>query len=115
MDDKVIFIKNGDEKSIAKKPGRLYRLMVKSHNLEAIISELDPHVESRWFKHDGEEMHVVLEGDLEYIVDEHSYKLSKGDVLWHRSNLRHKAINIGKDKVVYITIGSPPTFSMSMY
>jgi len=110
MDDEVIFIKKGDEKSKAKKPGKLYRLMVKSKKMEAIISELDPHTESRWFKHNGEEMHLVLHGEMEYTVGEKSYKLSKGDILWHQSSQKHRAKNIGNKKVTYLTVGTPPTF-----
>jgi len=114
MDEDVIFLKKGDEKSKTKKPGKLYRLMVKSERMETIISELDPHAESRWFQHDGEEMHLVLEGEMEYTVDEHSYKLNEGDILWHKSNLKHRAKNMGSEKVVYMTIGTPPTFMWSM-
>ena len=110
MDDTVIFIKKGDEKSKTKKPGKLYRLMVKSKKMEAIISELDPHAESRWFKHNGEEMHLVLHGEMEYTVGEKSYKLSEGDVLWHQSSQKHCAKNIGNKKVTYLTVGTPPTF-----
>jgi len=113
MTDDVILIKDGDEKSVTKKPGKLYRLMVKSKQIEAIISEIDPHTESKWFKHSGEEMHLVLQGTIEYTVGEKSYKLHQGDILWHNSTLKHKAKNIGDEKVKYITIGSPPTFMIS--
>jgi quercetin dioxygenase-like cupin family protein len=114
MEENVIFIKKGDETSITKKPGKLYRLMVKSHKMEAIIAELDPHTESKWFQHEGEEMHLVLQGDLEYTVDEKSYKLTEGDILWHQSMLKHRARNIGNETVIYVTVGAPPTFTSSM-
>jgi len=109
MDDKVIFIKKDDEKNKAKKPGKLYRLKIKSKKMEAIITELEPHEESRWFKHNGEEMHLVLHGKMEYTVGEKSYKLNEGDILWHHSSQKHRAKNIGDKKVVYITVGTPPT------
>jgi len=114
MDEDIIFIKNGEEKSTTKKPGKLYRLMVQSHKMEAIIAELDPHTESKLFQHDGEEMHLVLQGDMEYTVDEKTYKLSKGDILWHKSMLIHHAKNTSAKKVVYITVGTPPSFMSSM-
>ena len=113
MTKDIILIKDGDEKSITKKPGKLYRLMLKSKQIEVIISEIDSHSESKWFKHTGEEMHLVLEGEMEYTVGEKSYILHKGDILWHKSGLKHKAKNIGDKKVKYITIGSPPTFMLS--
>ncbi|MCX6665084.1 MAG: cupin domain-containing protein [Euryarchaeota archaeon] len=114
MNEDVVFIKKGESKSKMARPGKLYHLMVKSEHMETIIAELDPHAESRWFQHDGEEMHVVIQGELEYTVDEHSYKLNEGDILWHKSNLKHRAKNIGSEKVVYMTIGTPPTFMWSM-
>jgi len=113
MDDETIFIKKGDEKTKIERPGKLHRLMVKSDRMETIITELDPHVKSKWFQHTGEELHLILQGKLEYTVGEKSYRMSKGDILWHQSNVRHRAKNIGSEKVEYITIGTPPTFMMS--
>ena len=75
MDEDVVFIKNGEEKSKTIKPGKLYRLMIKTQKMEAIIAELDPHAVSKIFQHDGEEMHLVLEGEMEYTVGEKTYKL----------------------------------------
>jgi quercetin dioxygenase-like cupin family protein len=114
MDEDVIFVKAEEEKSVIKKPGKLYRLMFKSHKMEAIIAEIDPHTESKRFQHEGEEMHLVLEGDMEYTVGEKTYKLTVGDMLWHKSMLVHYAKNTHSKKVVYITIGTPPSFSSSM-
>lgn len=114
MAENVAFIKKGDEQNKMKRPDKLYRLMVKSTHMEAIITELDPHAESRVFQHDGEEMHLVLHGELEYTVAEKTYKLTEGDILWHDSKLKHRAKNKTDDKVTYITIGTPPTFQWSM-
>jgi len=110
MNNQAIFIKKGEEKNKTKRPGKLYRMMIKSDQMEAIISELEPHADSRWYKHDGEELHLVLEGEMEYSVDKKSYILEKGDILWHLSSLKHRAKNISDKKTIYITIGSPPTF-----
>jgi len=114
MDADVIFVKDDEEQSITKKPGKLYRLMIKSYKMEAIIAEIDPHTESKRFQHEGEEMHLVLEGEMEYTVGEKTYKLTRGDILWHKSMLIHQAKNPSSKKVVYITIGVPPSFMSSM-
>ena len=47
MKNNPIFLKSGEEKSRLKTPGKLFRLMVKTENLEAIIAEIDPHSASR--------------------------------------------------------------------
>jgi quercetin dioxygenase-like cupin family protein len=113
MNDETIFIKSGDQKKEITRPGRTYRLKIKSEKTEAIIAEIDPKRESRWYQHAGEEIHLVLEGKMEYTVGEKTYKLNKGDILWHKSNFKHRAKNIGNKKVKYITIGTPPTFITS--
>jgi quercetin dioxygenase-like cupin family protein len=110
MNDEIVFIKKGEEESKTQKPGKLYRMMVKSENMEAIIAELDPYAQSVWHCHTGEELHLVLQGEMEYTVGDNSYRLSEGDILWHRSTLKHRAANHSRKKVVYITIGTPPTF-----
>jgi uncharacterized cupin superfamily protein len=81
--------------------------------MEAIIAELNPNAVSRWYQHGGEELHLVLEGEIEYIVGETSvgetsYKMGEGDILWHKSTLRHRAKNISDKVIKYITIGTPP-------
>ncbi len=110
MNNDTIFIKSGDQKAKITRLGRIYRMKVKSEKMEAKIAEIEPHRKSRWYRHDGEEIHLCIEGEMEYEVGEHSYKLSKGDILWHKSTLKHRAKNHGDKKVKYITIGTPPTF-----
>ena len=110
MTDEPILMRSGDEKSRTQTPGKIFRLMIKSKNLEAIIAEVEPHSESRWYKHNGEELHYVLEGEIEYEVGEKSYKLKKGDLLWHSSDIKHRAVNNSDNKAKYATVGTPPTF-----
>jgi quercetin dioxygenase-like cupin family protein len=110
MKDDPIILKSGEQLRKTRTPGKLFRLMIKSDHLEAIIAEVDPHTESRWYQHDGEELHYVLEGEIEYDVGDKSYKLSKGEVLWHKSNVKHRARNVSDKIAKYATVGTPPTF-----
>jgi quercetin dioxygenase-like cupin family protein len=114
MKDNIILFKKGDSKKVIERHGKLYKSILESEKMEANIAELESGSESRWFKHSGEEIHIVLHGELEYIVKDHSYKLSEGDILWHKSNVNHKAKNNSDNKVVYLTIGTPPSFKLSM-
>jgi len=110
MSDEPILLKSGDQIKKIKKTGKVFRLMVKSNNMEAIIAEMEPHTTSRWYKHDGEELHYILDGKIEYEVGDKTFHLEKGELLWHKSNIRHRAKNISDNKVKYATIGTPPTF-----
>jgi quercetin dioxygenase-like cupin family protein len=114
MVDDTVLIRKNESKSEITRPDKLYKLMVKSEKIEAIVAVLKPHSESRWFQHDGEEMHLILQGELEYSVSEKTYNLCAGDILWHRSNLKHRARNTSENKTIYITIGTPPTFALNM-
>lgn len=73
--------KGKKKKSRIKKPGKLYKLMIKSDKMEAIISELNSSSKSRLYQHEGEELHIVLHGKMEYTVGEKSYKMDEEDIL----------------------------------
>ena len=105
-----IFMKKGEEKYKTEEPGKLFRMLMKSERMEAVISEMEVGVESKLYKHDGEEIHILLKGKIEYRVGENFYVMGEGDVLWHKSDVLHGAKNIGNKKAVYLTVGSPPTF-----
>lgn len=91
--------------------GKILKLLFKSGKMEGILIDVEPGKEfGKQFSHDGEEIHFVLEGEIEYLVGDKTYKLSEGDCLWHKSIIPHSARNTGSKKAKYITIGVPPTF-----
>lgn len=114
MNRDIILVRKGEFEKIIEKQNKVYKFLFETEKIEVNIAELEPGSESRLFAHKGEEIHIVIEGELEYTVGDHIYKLSKGDILWHKSTLRHKAYNNSESKVVYLTIGTPPTFKPSM-
>jgi|Deesub1362A_J573_1020465.scaffolds.fasta_scaffold00340_16 quercetin dioxygenase-like cupin family protein len=106
----AVLIKSGEE--IAKRifDGITYRIKAKSGNLIVIKSELEPGAETDEYEHEGEEVRILLEGNVECRVGNIHYAMSPGDVIWHPSSIPHKMRNTGNTKAVYITIGTPPTF-----
>lgn len=91
--------------------GKHLKLLFKSGKMEGILIEVEPGEEfGKQYTHDGEELHFVIEGNIEYRIGDKIYKLSKGDSLWHKSNIPHSARNPGPQKATYITVGVPPTF-----
>ncbi len=103
-------IKKGEEKVREEVNGKTFRLMQKSSEMEAIIAELEVGVESDLYQHDGEEIHLVLSGEIDYHVGDEVYRMNEGDTLWHPSDVPHYAENVGKKKASYVTVSSPPTF-----
>ena len=104
------FVKKGEAISSMEEPGKLFRLLLKSANMEAVVAEIQAGTSSKLYQHEGEEIHIVLEGKMEYIVGDKTYKMEKGDTLWHRSDTLHGVRNRGSKKATYLTVGSPPTF-----
>ncbi len=107
---KSVFIKKDEEKERREVDGKIFRLLQKSGEMEAIIAELEVGGKSKIYRHQGEEFHLVLKGVIEYTVGDEVYIMETGDSLWHPSNISHSAKNIGKEKAVYLTISTPPTF-----
>ena len=75
------FIKKGEAKYEKKRNGKVYNMLMKSTVMEAIISELEENTTSRLYKHDGEELHLILEGEIEYVVGERKFIMKKGEFL----------------------------------
>ncbi len=104
------YLKKGKEKEIKEVDGKLFRLLQKSDKMEAIIAELETDAESDRYCHEGEEIHLVIKGEIEYRVGDEVYNMKAGDTLWHPSDISHSAKNIGVEKAVYLTVSTPPTF-----
>ncbi len=107
---KSVFTKKGEEKKTKEVDGKTFRLMQKSSEMEAIVAELQPGKKSDEYRHEGEEIHLVLSGKIKYFVGDDVYKMEEGDTLWHPSDISHHAKNIGDEKAAYVTVSSPPTF-----
>jgi quercetin dioxygenase-like cupin family protein len=109
--ENVIKISKGISKRDLDLDGKLLKLMFKSGKMEGIMIEVEPGKDfGKQYSHDGEEIHYVLEGEIEYIVGDEIYKLTEGDSLWHKSDIPHSVRNIGSSTAKFITIGVPPTF-----
>jgi quercetin dioxygenase-like cupin family protein len=106
----AVLIKSGEEIVRRVIDGITYRVKAKSGNLIVIKSELDPGAETEEYEHEGEEVRIVLEGQIDCCVGNMHYTMRAGDVIWHPSSLPHRMKNVGKGRAVYITIGTPPTF-----
>ena len=107
----VIMIPNGTSKSAMDFEGKHLKLLFKSGKMEGIMIEVEPGEDfGKQYSHDGEELHFVLEGEIEYMIGDKTFKMSEGDALWHKSLIPHGARNVGTKRARYITIGAPPTF-----
>ena len=107
----MILISKASEKKRLSFEGKHLELLFKSGKMEGILIQVEPGENfGKKYSHDGEELHFVIEGEIEYLIGNETYKLAKGDSLWHRSTIPHSVRNSGTKMAKYLTIGVPPTF-----
>ncbi|WP_280769632.1 cupin domain-containing protein [Salipaludibacillus daqingensis] len=69
-----------------------------TRSMEPLLVTLDPGATDRIFQHAGEEVHYILEGTVEYMIDNEEYILSEGDTIHFPSERPHTWRNPLKDK-----------------
>jgi|Deesub1362A_J573_1020465.scaffolds.fasta_scaffold00105_31 quercetin dioxygenase-like cupin family protein len=109
MEDVVIRRRGESEKSIKIGKVPIY-LLARTEKLESMIVEMPPNSEiPKTYSHGGEEIRIVLKGEIEVDTGGEKYILREGDVMWHKSELPHRIRNPGKEKAVYFSVNMPPT------
>lgn len=64
----------------------------------------------RMYSHEGEEYGIVLEGCLEVVTEQHTYRVEAGDSITIDSNKPHLTRNIHPGRTTAIWVNCPPTF-----
>jgi quercetin dioxygenase-like cupin family protein len=100
----------GQYQAVRRMRDREFRLKFKTEHMEGVMAQIEPYDIMEPYIHEGEEVHIILDGRVEYMVGKESFVMRPGDVLWHRSDVLHGARNIGDVTARYFTVGVPPTF-----
>lgn len=90
------------ESLIPDAPGRV---------LEGLLVHLPD--DGRWcgpFRHEGEEVGFVLEGELELVVNGKSYRVTEGSSFFFSSSLEHLYRAAGAARCRVVWVNSPPNF-----
>jgi len=79
--------------------------------LQALLFVISPGGQSLdLIRHEGEEVGIVLEGEIELTVDDETYLLKRGDTFQFRSERPHGYRNPGRGVARVIWINTPPTY-----
>ncbi len=78
--------------------------------IEALKVFLPVGFHSDFVSHDGEELVYVLEGQVQYHLEDGDYVLSPGDSIHIDSHRKHQLKNIGQVEAVIISVGTLPLF-----
>lgn len=109
MTDVIISRKGEKQKSISVGDVSV-NLHTSAEYLESITVEMPPKSEiPEEYEHEGEEVRVVLEGEIEVDVAGEKHLLKEGDVMWHKSSAPHKIKNPTDKKAVYFSVNLPPS------
>jgi quercetin dioxygenase-like cupin family protein len=105
----VKLIRRGERASVRQVDREEVELLFRSEVMEGIRVELEPMTGFKGtYRHKGEEMHIVLKGEVEFTVADETYLCQEGDILWHRSDLAHGIRNPGVERAAYLTLLAPP-------
>lgn len=110
-DDLISIVKKGERKSMAL-PGTLFGYCYQTLAHKYANKKMQPYFMTKplipknqaLFRHKGEEMIYMLEGKMEYFVDESQFILEEGDCLYFDSNLEHYGNAIGDKDVKALLI-----------
>jgi mannose-6-phosphate isomerase-like protein (cupin superfamily) len=103
-------IRRGESITSRTVDGKTIELLFKSGTMEGILVRLEPMSGfDGSYRHQGEEAHLVLEGEVEFVVGGESFRCQEGDILWHQSNVEHTIRNPGLAPAAYLTVLAPPS------
>ena len=109
--ENVIICRKGEKIKTTTLEGIQIDLFVKTDVLELMRTTMEPGASfGPPYKHVGQEAHLILKGEIEVQVDEQTYSLKEGDTIWFSSLLPHTMKNLGKEKLIFCSVVSPPTF-----
>ena len=85
----------------------------KEHLLQANIHIVAPGGRTSGpIRHTGEEIGLMLEGQLELQIGKRAYRLKKGDSFHFESNLPHSYRNDGRKTARIVWVNTPPSYYM---
>lgn len=109
MTDVIVRRKGESQKSVALGDISV-NLLTSTEFLESMTVEMPPGSETpETYSHEGEEVRIVLVGEIEVEVSGEKYILKEGDVMWHKSSAPHRIKNPSEKKAFYFCVNLPPS------
>lgn len=90
------------ERVIPYSPGHMLQCNI--HHIDAAGESAGP------IRHAGEEVGLVLAGEIELMVEDQTFRLGPGDAFVFRSERAHHYRNIGQERASIFWVNTPPTF-----
>lgn len=83
-----------------------------NRRMEMFYASLQPGADTceEPLSHPGEEVLLVLTGELMIQIDSESYHLLEGDSIYYFASSPHRIVNCGKEKLEFVSTITPPRF-----
>jgi quercetin dioxygenase-like cupin family protein len=107
---KSLLMKKGECLKEKRMGGALFQNVFKTQELGVNVTHLLPGTSTEKFSHQGQEVHLIIKGELDYHVGREKFKLTEGDMLMHSSESQHWSVNTGAFECVYATVSTSYTF-----
>lgn len=108
MEEPVICRKGEKIKNIVFPTGIVSDLLIKTNVMEAMLNVLMPKESMKAPNaHKGEEVHYILQGELQFQVGDKKFNLKEGDTIWFNSAVPHSASNNAGSSCRFFTAWVP--------
>lgn len=79
--------------------------------MHVLFGKLPPHSDTgEPSSHYGEEFILAIKGTISVIIDDMTYRIKEGDMIYYSSRYFHKLANEQDIEVEYFQVNTPPTF-----
>lgn len=112
---KLVLIRADQRSSSRRRPekdspeGYLYHSLapgMRNKHMEPFLVEFELHEwdDSHFYRHDGEEFILLLEGELEFHFKEEVYRLLPGDSIYYDSAEPHGYVSVGEERAKAVAV-----------
>lgn len=82
-----------------------------NRKMDPVLVSIKPGEETfRDPSHEGEELGFLLQGNINLILDDKTFKVKEGDCFYFSADKKHSIINLGKETAKIMWVVTPPIF-----
>ena len=82
-----------------------------TRKMDPVLVSIKPGEETfRDPSHEGEELGFLLQGNINLILDDKTFKVKEGDCFYFSADKKHSIINLGKETARILWVVTPPIF-----
>lgn len=109
MEEPVICRKGEKIKNLFFPTGAVCDLLIKTNVLNVVLNVVMPKETIKAANvHKGEEVHYILQGELQFHVGDKKFRMNEGDTIWFNSEVPHSVSNNTGSSCRFFTVWVNP-------